>query len=71
MSSNGIFWRCRGFTEGGRLADGGVGGGGQSLKPQMRGNCFESEQIWWSEIRADDDGGGVIRIRVVVGLWRD
>lgn len=36
----------------------------------MRGNCFESEQIWWSEIRADDGGGGVIRIRVTVGLWR-
>lgn len=30
----------------------------------MRGNCFESQQIWWSEIRADDGGGGVIRIRV-------
>lgn len=30
----------------------------------MRGNCFESEQIWWREIRADDGGGGVIRIRV-------
>lgn len=36
----------------------------------MRGNCFESEQIWWSEIRADDGGGGVIRIRVMLGLWR-
>lgn len=30
----------------------------------MRGNCFESQQIWWSEIRADDGGGGVIRIRM-------
>lgn len=33
----------------------------------MRGNCFESQQIWWSEIRADDGGGGVIRIRVEGG----
>lgn len=34
----------------------------------MRGNCFESEQIWRSEIRADDGGsGGVIRIRACVG----
>lgn len=29
----------------------------------MRGNCFESQQIWWNEIRVDDGGGGVIRIR--------
>lgn len=36
----------------------------------MRGNCFESEQIWRSEIRADDGGsGGVIRIRACVGGW--
>lgn len=35
----------------------------------MRGNCFESQQIWWSEIRADDGGGGVIRIRVEGGGW--
>lgn len=34
----------------------------------MRGNCFESQQIWWSEIRADDGGGGVIRIRVGRGV---
>lgn len=33
----------------------------------MRGNCFESEQIWWREIRADDNGCGVIRIRGVEG----
>ena len=36
----------------------------------MRGNCFESQQIWWSEIRADDGGGGVIRIRAEGGLER-
>lgn len=68
--SEGILWRRRGFTEGGRWVDGGAGGG-RALKSQMRGNCFESEQIWWSEIRADDGGGGVIRIRVAVGLWRE
>lgn len=41
---------------------------GVAVKSQMRGNCFESEQIWRSEIRADDGGsGGVIRIRACVG----
>lgn len=34
----------------------------------MRGNCFESEQIWRSEIRADDGGSsGVIRIKAGAG----
>lgn len=39
----------------------------------MRGNCFESQQFWWSEISADDGGGGVIRIRVGGGVrvWRE
>jgi len=37
------------------------------VKTQMRGNCFESQQIWWREIRADDGGGGVIRIRGLGG----
>lgn len=64
MGSNGVLRRWRGFIEGGRWVDGGVGGGGRAVKSQMRGNCFESQQIWWSEIRADDGGGGVIRIRV-------
>lgn len=55
--------------------DGGAGGGragecGVAVKSQMRGNCFESEQIWRSEIRADDGGsGGVIRIRACVEGW--
>lgn len=67
MGSDGVLRRWRGFIGGGRWVDGGVGGGwrGRAVKSQMRGNCFESQQIWWSEIRADDGGGGgVIRIRV-------
>lgn len=51
-----------------REAGGRAGECGVAVKSQMRGNCFESEQIWRSEIRADDGGsGGVIRIRARVG----
>lgn len=70
MGSDGVLRRWRGFIRGGRWVDGGVAGGGRAVKSQMRGNCFESQQIWWSEIRADDGGGGVIRIRVG-GVWRE
>lgn len=45
---------------------------GKAVKKwQMRGNCFESQQIWWSEIRADDGGCGVMGIRVGGSVWRE
>lgn len=50
MDSGGVLKTCRGFTKGGRWVDGGMWRG-TAVKSQMRGNCFESQQIWWSEIR--------------------
>jgi len=66
MGSDGVLRRRRGAYRRGWGAWWRCGMRGRAVKSQMRGNCFESQQIWWSEIRVDDGGGGVIRISVCV-----